>query len=240
MKGFIAFVPVIVFALDSLWEFSGSTSQQLGGELVNRVDTDEKVVALTFDDGPKPGYTQEILDILERDGVRATFFLNGEAIEAHPQQARRIVEAGHEVGNHSYSHPRLVLVDYATVAEELERTDALIREAGYSGTIHFRPPFGRKLFSLPRYLDDHGITSITWDVAPETWDERVQPTDEITGKVLQEVRPGSIILLHVMFPSRDNTRAAVPGVIEGLRERGYRFVTVSELLEYRADPSPPS
>ena len=233
MKGFIAFVPLIIFALNSAWEFSGSTSRQLAGELVDRVETQENVVALTFDDGPTPGYTDRILDILEAQQVRATFFLVGEFIEANPLETKQIVEAGHEVGNHSYSHPRMVLVDYDSVAEELERTDELIRSAGYTGTIHFRPPFGRKLFSLPRYLDDNGITSITWDVAPETWDDEIQPKTEVVEKILQEARPGSIILLHVMFPSRENTIAAVPEVIEGLRQRGYRFVTVSEMLEYR-------
>lgn len=233
MKGFVAFIPLIIFALNSAWEFSGSTSRQLGGELVNRVETEEKVIALTFDDGPTPGFTKRVLDILEAEQVRATFFLVGEFIEANPLEAKRIIEAGHEVGNHSYSHPRMVLVDYASVAGELERTDELIREAGFTGTIHFRPPFGRKLFSLPRYLDDNGITSITWDVAPETWDDKIQPKAEIVEKVLQEARPGSIVLLHVMFPSRENTIAAVPEVIEELRQRGYRFVTVSEMLEYR-------
>lgn len=233
MKGFIAFIPLIIFALNSAWEFSGSTSRQLGGELVNRVETEEKVIALTFDDGPTPGFTKRVLDILEAEDVRATFFLVGESIEANPLEAERIIEAGHEVGNHSYSHPRMVLVDYEFVAGELERTDELIREAGFTGTIHFRPPFGRKLFSLPRYLDDHGITSITWDVAPETWDDEVQPRAEVVEKVLQEARPGSIVLLHVMFPSRENTIAAVPEVIRGLRQQGYRFVTVSEMLKYR-------
>lgn len=130
----------------------------------------------------------------------------------------------------------MVLRDYEFVADELQRTDALIRSAGYRDTIHFRPPFGRKLFSLPRYLAEHGTVSITWDVAPETWDETTQAKEEIVQSVLKGVRPGSIVLLHVMFEGREHTMAAVPDIISGLREQGYRFVTVSELLRLR-EPS---
>lgn len=235
MNGFILFIPLVIFSLDSAWKFSGSTTEQLEGEIINRVETRDKVVALTFDDGPTPGYAQRILDVLEQEGVRATFFLVGNAIEAWPEGARRIVEAGHEVGNHSYSHSRMILRDYDFVASELERTEALIRAAGYTQPIHFRPPYGRKLFSLPRYLAERGMPSITWDVAPETYGQDPQESQDIIDGVLDSVRPGSIVLLHVMFENRENTLAAVPDIIHGLRGKGYRFVTVSELLGYR-DP----
>lgn len=233
MKGFVLFVPLVIFALDSAWKYSGSTTQQLAGDIVNRVETTERVVALTFDDGPSPGYTGQILDILRQEDVRATFFLVGKAIETYPEGARRIAEAGHEIGNHSFTHSRMVLRDYAFVADELERTDALIRAAGYTEAVHFRPPYGRKLFTLPRYLADHGRPSITWDVAPETYTEDTQATRDIVDSVLQHVRPGSIVLMHVMFQSRENSMAAVPDIIRGLRQKGYRFITVSEMLEYR-------
>ena len=95
MKGFILFVPLVIFSLDSAWKFSGSTTEQLAGEIINRVETTDNVVALTFDDGPTPGYAQRILDVLEQEDVRATFFLVGNAIEAWPAGARRIIEAGH-------------------------------------------------------------------------------------------------------------------------------------------------
>ena len=233
MKGFVLFVPLLIFALDSAWKYSGSTTQQLAGEIIDRVNTTENVVALTFDDGPTPGFVDEILGILEQQDVRATFFLVGKAMESYPEGARLIIEAGHEVGNHSYTHPRMVLKDYEFVADELERTDALIRAAGYTDPILFRPPYGRKLFSLPKYLADHGRASITWDVAPETFTEVIQPRQEIVDHALAGAQPGSILLLHVMFQNRENTMAAVPEIIGGLREKGYRFVTVSELLEYR-------
>lgn len=215
------------------WQYSRSTTTQWAGEIVPRVETQEPVVALTFDDGPMPGYTQRILEILEREKVRATFFLVGEAIAAHPVEAALIAEAGHEIGNHSYTHSRMVLKSYDFVASELQRTDALIRGAGYDGPIRFRPPYGKKLFNLPRYLDDHGIVSITWDVEPEAYGEGPRSRDDRVRNVLDTVRPGSIVLLHVMFRSRTESMAAVPGIVRGLREKGYRFVTVSEMLEYR-------
>ena len=235
MKGFILFVPLVIFSLDSAWKFSGSTTQQLTGKIISRVETTENVVALTFDDGPTPGYAERILDILRKENVSATFFLVGDAIEAWPEGARLIIEAGHEVGNHSYSHARMFLRDYEFVAGELERTESLIRQAGYTKPIHFRPPYGRKLFSLPRYLEDRGMPSITWDVAPETYGQEPQASQDIIDGVMNSVRPGSIVLLHVMFENRENTLAAVPDIIHGLRGKGYRFVTVSELLGYR-DP----
>ena len=239
MKAVFIFVALLAYGLNSIWQFSGSTTRQLAGEIIDRVDTGEKVVALTFDDGPTPGYTQEILGILDEADVRATFFLIGNAIRSNPEEARLIAEAGHEIGNHSYTHAYLLLKDKAFIADELERTDALIRSVGYEAPILFRPPYGRKLFSLPLYLQERDIPSITWDVAPETWGDEIQPSEDVVQGVLEGVRPGSIVLLHVMYESRENTMAAVPGVIRGLREEGYRFVTVSELLAYRSAVTSP-
>jgi peptidoglycan/xylan/chitin deacetylase (PgdA/CDA1 family) len=137
------------------------------------------------------------------------------------------VEAGHEVGNHTATHRRMVLVGGGTVAEEIERTDDAIRAAGYDDEITFRPPYGKKLVALPRYLADHDRTTVMWDVEP---DSGASDADAIVRTALEETRPGSIILLHVMYPARESSLAAVPGIVEGLRAEGYRFVTVSELL----------
>jgi peptidoglycan/xylan/chitin deacetylase (PgdA/CDA1 family) len=127
------------------------------------------------------------------------------------------VEAGHEVGNHTATHRRMVLVGGGTVAEEI----------GYDDEITFRPPYGKKLVALPRYLADHDRTTVMWDVEP---DSGASDADAIVRTALEETRPGSIILLHVMYPARESSLAAVPGIVEGLRAEGYRFVTVSELL----------
>ena len=222
-------VPALLVGWGS-WRLMKTPNFQVVGRLVNQVETGERLVALTLDDGPTARYTDEVLDILREEGVRATFFVIGTALERDLDVCRRIVAEGHELGNHSYSHWPMVLRPYADIREEIERTDALIRDCGYQGEIHFRPPNGKKFLLLPFYLARTGRTDIFWDVAPEG-DRQVAADDEkIVAYILDRVRPGSIVLLHVMYRSREESRQALPGVIRGLKAQGYRFVTVSELL----------
>ncbi len=202
-----------------------SRTWQLTGQLVDRVDTDEKIVALTLDDGPSDR-AGEVLDILAAADIPATFYLNGRDLAARPELGRAIAAAGHEIGNHTYSHRRMVLVSPETVADEVERTDAEIRRTGYQGEITFRPPYGKKLWTLPNYLAHHGRTTVTWDVEPETENSS---TDDIVAATVEAVRPGSIILLHTMYGS-GASRAAIGPIVAKLRADGYRFVTVSELF----------
>lgn len=215
----------------ALWPISKSRTFQFFGQIVARVETTEPVVALTFDDGPEPGATDQILEILQETDTKATFFLIGQSIADNPEAARKVAEAGHEIGNHTFTHDRWFLVSsLQNVASELERTDHLIRSAGYGGTIHVRPPFGKKLFTLPYHLARTGRKTIMWDIEPESYPEVAKSAAAITEHVLQRVRPGSIILLHVMYPSSQESVNAVRPIIEGLKARGYRFATVSELL----------
>jgi chitin deacetylase len=221
---------VVLAAAYGAPRLSNLRSYQLFGHLVDRVDTTARVVALTFDDGPTPQGTDRILSTLRREGVRATFFFTGAELAAHPHLASRFVLEGHELGNHSFSHRRMVLKSPSFIRAELERTDALIRRAGYAGPIHFRPPYGKKLIGLPWYLSRSQRTTIMWDVDPDSSADVARSADRIVTHVLDNVRPGSIVLLHVMYPSREASLRSVEGVIRGLREQGYRFVTVSELL----------
>ena len=221
---------VIAVSLVATWRLSKSRRFQLFGDMVTRVETSSPVVALTFDDGPRPGFTQEILAILREQGVRATFFVIGQALEKNLEEGRRIVAEGHELGNHSYSHTHMVGRSYAFVRDEIERTDELIRAAGYEGEVHFRPPYCKRLIVLPYYLHINGRTTILMDVEPESYPEIAADAERIVSHVLDETRPGSIILLHVMNERRGETMKAVPEIIEGLRNQGYTFVTVSELL----------
>ena len=212
------------------WLLSRSRTYQLFGTIVARVETPEKVVALTFDDGPTPEAVEQVLGVLREKNVKATFFVTGAELEKNPEWGRRIVEEGHELGNHSYSHERMVFVSDAFIRDEIERTDALIRQTGYSGTIDFRPPYCKKLWSLPRYLSQTSRKTITCDLEPDSYDDVAATAEGIESYVVDNARPGSIILLHVMYPSRKTSMAAVPLVIDDLRARGYRFVTVEELL----------
>ncbi|MBU8820149.1 polysaccharide deacetylase family protein [Mycolicibacterium goodii] len=223
----LALVLSVVVVLASGYWVSNARSFQLAGVLVDRVDTTEKVVALTLDDGPTDA-TPEVLRTLATARVPATFYLTGRELEAAPALGAAIAAAGHEIGNHSFSHRRMVLMSPKTVAAEVECTDAAIRATGYTGPITFRPPYGKKLWALPHYLSEHGRVTVTWDVEP---DSGSQPTaDEIVAQTVREVRPGSIILLHAMYGSRGPTRAAIPQIIAELQSAGYRFVTVSELI----------
>ena len=223
-------VPLVTLAA---WNLSNSRDFQFFGGMVNRVETSEPVVALTFDDGPQPEATDEILAILGRAGVRATFFVTGNELAANLPAAQRLVAAGHELGNHSYSHARMIGQPYEWVQSEVERTDALIRAAGYTGPIHFRPPYSKRLLVLPYYLSVTGRTTIFTDVEPESYPEIAAGAETMTAHVLDRVRPGSIILLHVMYPARAETMRAVPAILAGLQAKGYRFVTVTELLALR-------
>ncbi|MFD6399952.1 polysaccharide deacetylase family protein [Nocardia sp. NPDC060249] len=225
LVGGIVGLVVVMAVVAGLYVLMNSRTYQVAGRLVDRVETEEKVVALTFDDGPT-ARTPEVLRTLRELQVRATFYLVGADLAAHPEYGAAIVGAGHEIGNHSYSHRRMVLVSGDTVREEIERTDAEIRRAGYPGPISFRPPYGKKLWTLPRYLADHDRTSVTWDVEPDSAGGASR--EAIVADTLAETRPGSIILLHVMHGAESIT--AVPEIVDGLRARGYRFVTVSELL----------
>jgi len=212
---------------------ANSRTFQLFGEVVPRVDTSERAVALTFDDGPTPEAAEEVLSVLRERGVKATFFVVGEALRQHAEWGRRIAQEGHELGNHTYSHKRMVFKTPSFIREEVESTDRLIRAAGYQGPVHFRPPYGKKLVLLPYYLSRTDRKTIMWDVAPDSDPEVARDADKLVAHALSEVRPGSIILLHVMYESGAPSLRAVPGIVDGLRRQGYEFTTVSELLPKR-------
>lgn len=223
-----AVLPLLVLA--GLWRLSNARSVQLFGRLVSRVPTAERAVALTLDDGPNPRHTREVLDILGAKGVKATFFLIGRDIVAAPMLAAEIAAAGHELGNHSFTHPVLLMMTPTTIQQEVEQTDSALRAVGYTRPITVRPPFGKKLFLLPWYLSRTGRTTVTWDVEPDSYPEVAADPSLIVEHVAQRVRPGSIILMHVMYDSRATSRAALGPLIDRLQGMGYRFVTVSELM----------
>ena len=166
----------------------------------------------------------EILPALKRHNAKGTFFLIG--AQAEPGLVKRIVAGGHEVGNHSYRHNRMIFRSSGFYDDELRRTDVVLRQAGAPKPTLFRPPFGQKLIGLPLAVERNGQRMIMWDSGdPPDLDPAVY-----ARKVLEQVRPGSIVLIHPMYPREGTERAAVPLILEGLANRGYRMVTVSELL----------
>lgn len=226
--GVLALVAVIVLGC-GLYALANSRTYQVAGRIVPHVDTTDKLVALTLDDGPT-AHTPEVLRLLAEAGIPATFYLTGSELADHPEYGKSIAQAGHEIGNHSYNHNRMVFVTPGTVREEIERTDAEIAKTGYQGPITFRPPFGKKLVALPWYLSEHDRTTVMWDVEPDSG--KSPTTSEIVAETVAGVRPGSIILLHTMYESGAASRAALPLIASELRARGYTFVTVSQLLAH--------
>lgn len=225
---------VVAVVLFGLYYLVNARNFQFFGGLTSRVDTEQKVVALTFDDGPSDA-TAEILAILAERQAKGTFYLIGMNIEAYPQQARDLVAAGMELGNHTYTHPRMIGKSQAVIASEVTSTNELIRAAGYEGDITFRPPFGKKLIGLPWYLRQSGIKTIMWDVEPDTYAE-TEADDQrraamLTEYTLANVRPGSIVLMHPFWGYGTADRLALGQIIDGLQAQGYELVTVSELLE---------
>jgi len=219
----------VLIAGIGLYQFTKSRTLQLSGDLVSHVETRDKVIALTFDDGPTPEYTGYVLEVLASYNAPATFYVTGGESEAHPELLAEIAAAGHEIGNHTYSHPRLYFLPTSTVASEIERTDTIIRAAGYEGPITFRPPGCKRLLTTPLYLASHDRTTVTWNLEPDSIGEIAGDPGAITAYVVDNATPGSIILMHVMYANRQPSREALPAILEQLSAEGYRFVTVSDL-----------
>lgn len=224
-------VLIVAALLVGLWYLVSSPSYMLFGDIVTHVETDKKVVALTFDDGPLPVHTKETLDILQSINVKATFFTIGVESERHPKELQQLIVAGQEIGNHGYSHRPMVGITPAGVGYEIEKNDTLIKNAGYSGTIPYRVAYNIKFLSLPYYLAQHNRPDISRDVI--TNEGYQYSAETIATNIVNSVRPGSIVLLHPMYDHTASTRAAIRLIVNELRAKGYEFVTVSQLLTYK-------
>lgn len=182
----------------------------------------EKYVALTFDDGPRQGTTDRLLDGLKQRGVKATFFLIGQQIEANADLVTRMAEEGHQIGNHTWSHQRLDGAAPDQAAQEVERTEAALEAVVGGGEYWLRPPYGQVNAGEEESL---GVPLVKWSVDPRDWESR--NTDKVTRAILENVEPNSIILLHDIYPTSVD---AALRVVDQLQEEGYWFVTVEELL----------
>ena len=229
MMRFIYLILSLLFFAFGTYTLINAKTFQLFGDIVARVETEKPIIALTFDDGPAPKFLDETLGTLKDKNVTATFFLNGEAIEKHPEATLAIASHGHEIANHGHRHKRMILMPMSEVAEEIEATDRAINNLGLTSPPIFRPPFGDKLYNLPRYLEQTDRTTIMWDIAPEQWDG---PIEDRIARVTEETQPGSILLLHVMFKHGEGSRQMLGPMIDALHAKGFAFVTVSELLTH--------
>lgn len=201
---------------------------QLFGDYASCIKTSRKVVALTYDDGPNPPFTKDLIDLLEELRVKATFFVIGQNVEKHPEIAELLISQGHELGNHSYSHVHLIGRSLSFIGSQIEKTDSLLRDLGLEKTTHFRSPFGFKFLVLPWILMRMNRKNILWNIDPK--DYEANSHESIVQHVLQTVSPGSIILLHDGGGDRSNTVKATEIIVHELRSRGYEFKTISDLL----------
>ena len=183
-----------------------------------------KVIALTFDDGPGP-YTAHLLDILDQHGAKATFFLIGSKVSAQADVLRRMHSRGHQLGNHSWSHPELPKLPVNQIASEIDRTNDAIKQAtGVTPSI-LRPPYGAVNGVVLEQLRLRGMSSILWSVDTRDWADR--NSDIVCSRAVAGARPGAIILMHDIHQT---SVGAVPCILSALKQQGYSFVTVQGLL----------
>jgi peptidoglycan/xylan/chitin deacetylase (PgdA/CDA1 family) len=197
------------------------TCPQIFGEAYSHVKVNERVVALTFDDGPIPGFTDDVLAVLNKHNIHATFFLIGERAEKNPDLVKKIYTAGHELGNHTWSHALMLFKSPQFTREQIEKTDAVLRKLGYNKEIYFRSPYGQKLLILPWVLSEMHKKNILFDAYGWDWDS--PGTDKIVENVMDKVSPGSIILLHDGCGTREQTVAAADTIIQQLKAQGSRL-----------------
>ena len=197
-----------------------------GPTTITRVPTEQPLVAMTFDDGPHERLTPQLLDMLSARNIRATFYLIGRRVNLYPQLARRIAEDGHEIGNHTWNHPRLTGLGNSSLLRELDRTTVAIHEATGRPPVTMRPPYGA-LSNRQRALiyEARHFPTVLWSVDPEDW--RRPGSSVVANRIVGRSHPGAVILAHdIVAP----TVRAMPAALDGLIARGYRFVTVSELM----------
>lgn len=203
---------------------SGCTERETGAA-VETGAAPARYLALTFDDGPRRGTTDVLLDGLKDRGIPATFFVVGEQIPGNEDLICRMAEEGHQIGNHTYSHTRLLEAAQDTVIEEIQKTEVLLEQLTGEETYWLRPPYGLIDSQRAALVD---TPMIYWSVDPEDW--KLLDAEKVISSVLEQVTEGDIILLHDFYPS--SVEAALK-LVDILEKEGYTFVTVEELFRLR-------
>ena len=195
------------------------------------VTTEKKQIALTFDDGPHPALTPRILEILAKYNVPATFFMVGQNVLNYPNAARAVIEAGHEVGNHTFTHPHIANLNEKAIFEEIGKCEDALEELCEYRPHLLRTPQGALTQSLERCLLDDDYILVLWSLDTRDWENK--STASIVKTVLEGVQSGDIILMHDFIGHNSKTPEALEKIIPILLSRGYEFVTVSALLGVR-------
>ncbi|MEX1119268.1 MAG: polysaccharide deacetylase family protein [Terrimicrobiaceae bacterium] len=192
----------------------------------NSCNVSDNSIAITFDDGPHPQLTPKLLDLLKERGIKATFYVVGKNVETYPEITKRIIEEGHELGNHTWNHPALPKIGAAKVKSEMDRTTEIIVKTTGVKPATMRPPYGATNATLNKRLDEEfGMKVILWSVDPQDW--KYRNADRVANHLIENTKAGGILLAHDIHPS---TIAAMPRTLDTLTAKGFKFVTVSELL----------
>lgn len=225
---------MLLAVVTALWNGHAAAQDATGArEIVSftRGAADSKAVALTFDDGPHPKLTPELMEILRAEGVTATFFMLGSQVEKFPEIARSVAEAGYEIGNHSYSHSQLTKLDSAQIEREISGTQDIIEQATGQRPRVFRAPYGSVNGTVRKKLLEEDLELTGWAVDPRDW-ERGKTSEGISAFILAKASSGDIILLHDIHA---RSVAAVVSVIRGLKAKGFEFTTAGDLINQRRD-----
>lgn len=191
-----------------------------------------KTVALTFDDGPHPKQTDEILSVLQKYGVRATFFPIGENVKNYPEVEKRVAAAGHEIGNHTYTHAKVSALTKSQLQTEISDTARVLKEQCGVTPVVFRPPGGCYCDEAIRAVNEMGYRYVLWAWRTDPQDWKGLSAEHIVNTVLQNVKGGDILLFHDSVSGNSHTAEALDKLIPALQNRGYSFVTVSELATF--------
>ncbi|GAB1447833.1 polysaccharide deacetylase family protein [Bacteroidota bacterium] len=235
MKKVLLFISGFLFALilgalaGAYW-YSRSWEHSLFIKPLNYFPTSKKQIALTFDDGPSTSRTPKLLALLRKHNVKATFFLLGKNIEKHPEIAKQIFQEGHLLGNHAYSHKRLVFVSPDFIRAEIEKTDSLIQALGQKEVRYFRPPFTAKFIFLPWVLKQMDKTLVTGTYDPPAEYNLPYIADSISTQVIDHAAPGYIVYLHDgKNADSDAFIQAVDSIIVQLKSENFEFLRLDEI-----------
>lgn len=194
------------------------------------VNIHEKALALTFDDGPNEKYTPQVLQLLRENGAKATFFVIGKRAEKYPELVKQMVTGGHEIANHTYSHPSFAHISNEKMSDEITRCEeAIVKITGHKPTL-FRPPGGACSLETVKFAKQKGYDVVLWSWHQDTRDWSRPGVSFIIHRVLDGTHSGDIVLFHDHGGNRKQTIQALRTILPALRERGYKLVTVSELL----------
>lgn len=223
----------ILYALNKTSADRGRKYYEEAGHIIWDIDTTEKVVALTFDDGPHKKYTEEILNLLELYNAKGTFFIVGKQAENNPEIILRMYEDGHELANHTYTHPYTTSV--SKIVEEIKQTNNVIFSiTGYSPYL-FRPVEGYYTDDIVEAVVEDGFKIVMWSWHQDTEDWKNPGVNNIVSKVLSGMREGDVILFHDGGGNRQQTVQSLEKILPELQKQGYKFITISQMIELQKE-----